>query len=659
MCLASGLLIGQTKPIKQGVNMEQSNNSGSSFEETLRDIQKAGIHADNMHIKRDMCAQFSDPNEWIREYVVNSYDAQATRCRIWAEGKEGEVTVFVSDDGHGMNKQGVIDFCTLYRSRKKMEPRKTVGQFGIGKLSVAAIPGQKKFKLKTSTGSECWIVEAGNLISEDPINIYSTGEVSPQGTLFEVTFSTKESPEDVMLKLSKILRKYTLYLPIAIELIFFENPETGYSGGVEKICQDWSCASENYGQSFNFALFDQQYEVILGIGAATHEVYQNKVLISDKYNLVTYDLTNKIQLPNLRIRINSSSFQLPFGRHCLRNENVLGPVSKKIRDVIIPQYFDFLLQQCEIQHKNSKGLERKVEELAVFLVIHLPDHGKKWSHIPLFRIFPNQRVSFIQLDNLITEVGKVYLEESENTGVDYTFFDAPVLLQDQPHGSAEFLKKCYHHELINLSFNDVVIEIPNGAAAKLSQEEINFETNLGFDDDFYHINKKSRFEQDFDGSNLFGEAAGFGFSDSNNYLSEFDQPDVKKVIDAFKQLRWRANYLVTRDGKTPCITHRFLVDGYDIILNLYHQDVKDLVLLSVVAPKLAAHWAVAMCLSDENKILSYLSSESREDLMLADALIKAAAPAESNAVKDNAELVKMRNSIRILLRNSGFDFGRN
>ena len=257
------------------------------FELTLNEIQQAGIQADTAHIKRDMCAQFSDSNEWIREYVVNSYDAKATRCRVCIEGRDGEITVFVSDDGHGMDKQGIIDFWTLYRSRKQGEPGKTVGQFGIGKLSVAAIPGQKKFKVTTSNGKECWIAEAGNLLSEEPIKIYSISDIPPHGTMFEITFETKESPDKVMLKLSKILRKYTSYLPFITELQFPDDMETGFPGYVEKMGQDWSAASENYGRTYNIQINGKLFEVIMGLGLATNEIFQNKVLVSDRYNLIS------------------------------------------------------------------------------------------------------------------------------------------------------------------------------------------------------------------------------------------------------------------------------------------------------------------------------------------------------------------------------------
>ena len=49
----------------------------------------------------------------------------------------------------------------------------------------------------------------------------------------------------------------------------------------------------------------------------------------------------------------------------------------------------------------------------------------------------------MRLDPLIMKTGKIYLEETEHTGVDYSFFNAPILLQNQPNGSLVFLKELF------------------------------------------------------------------------------------------------------------------------------------------------------------------------------------------------------------------------
>ena len=194
---------------------------------------------------------------------------------------------------------------------------------------------------------------------------------------------------------------------------------------------------------------------------------------------------------------------------------------------------------------------------------------------------------------------------------------------------------------------------------KLSRDELNFQENLGLEDDLDRLNMKESIEDGYNSQKDSGESSGFGMFGGNRKKSEYDSPEMKDATGAFKNLKWKVNYLVGRDGKTPCLTHRFIFNQNTVILNLYHPDVKELVKLSGKAPKLTGHWAVAMCLTDDSRILSFLSSESREDLLLADAMIKVNASNESKATFKENEFNKMRKSMRDLLRNAGFNFGLN
>jgi len=141
--------------------------------EDLEQIAKEGITVDVARLKEDMCAQFADPNEWVREYVVNVYDAHARHCSL--------------DDGLRMDRQRVADFMTLYRSSKSQtNNRKPIGRHGIGKLSIAAVPGQCSFNLLTSNGKEAWKMETGRLLDQTPISILPVAPPPPRGTRFEI-----------------------------------------------------------------------------------------------------------------------------------------------------------------------------------------------------------------------------------------------------------------------------------------------------------------------------------------------------------------------------------------------------------------------------------------------------------------------------------------
>ena len=132
--------------------MSDKKTSTRAIQRDLDLLTGEGIRADSARLKRDMCTQFADPREWIREYVTNAHDAGARRVHVSGRQAGEQLTIVVEDDGHGMNRDAVIGFLTVYRSSKRGD--EPIGHHGIGKLSVAAIPGQSEFLMRTSTGSE-------------------------------------------------------------------------------------------------------------------------------------------------------------------------------------------------------------------------------------------------------------------------------------------------------------------------------------------------------------------------------------------------------------------------------------------------------------------------------------------------------------------------
>lgn len=57
--------------------------------------------------------------------------------------------------------------------------------------------------------------------------------------------------------------------------------------------------------------------------------------------------------------------------------------------------------------------------------------------------------------------------------------------------------------------------------------------------------------------------------------------------------------------------------------------------MSTMNPNLAAHWAIAMCLSD-NKILPHISDEVREDILIIDAITRIGHHRAPDPDKDNS-----------------------
>lgn len=247
-----------------------------------------------------------------------------------------------------MDRNGVIDYCTIYRSVKKQNYNKVIGRHGIGKLSVAAMPGQCGFEMTTSTGFECWRLKAGNLLNDEAIKIESIEPVIPKsGTIIAITFTKSDSVKNEVNQLADILDRYVRYLPIKIYLLELkgeklDSPELAVI--IRVISGEWTSITERFGRFYDFVLQGIRYQSVIGLGTNIYEIYQNRVLVTNKYNLFSFDLRNDFKIPHIQVRVDSKDFELPFGRHKLRNEEVLIALAKYLREKILPQYLARLFQ---------------------------------------------------------------------------------------------------------------------------------------------------------------------------------------------------------------------------------------------------------------------------------------------------------------------------
>lgn len=626
--------------------MSSTKKSKEILESELKTIQENGIQADRKHLKQNMYTQFSDPLEFAREYVVNSYDAMATECYISGRETEDTVTVTIRDNGKGMSYQRLQDYFKIFRSRKD-HPDKAIGRFGVGKMSVAAVPGLLLFSGQTSTGKECWQFETDNLIDDRPVILKRIEPVSPTGTKFEITFIKTAPLSDLLFKIFDILKRYVQYLDIDI---YFDLPELDKElNPIRKKLPkgQWNFTPDELGKSYQVVLNHFPVEVTMGIEKEEHELYQNKVFITSKYNLLSYGLPREIKIPNLRIRVNSDLFELTFGRHCLSNESILTDLCSKIREKLLPEYFDYLLSNFnEEMITDSPEIVSKIEEMAIGLLLH-NSKNKSWSTFPLFNTHHNKRISFLQLNDAVLKCGLVYVEAAKNEGTDYDLFNAPVLKKDQPKGALNFLLKVFGKKIIDLNLHDTVIEISNNRNLILTPEEKNFEKFLVIQA------KKEVLEKIIDN----GKNPDFNINcklkalENNIGICE----EARIVEHEFSSLTWKVNYLVERDGKTPCKSRKFIVLEAKIVLNLYHSEIREFVELSCIDPKLSAHWAMAMCLSDP-KLLPHITPDTREDVLLIDAMSRIGS--DSNFIREQGS-TKLNNQVMDFLRNCKNKLGGN
>jgi hypothetical protein len=182
----------------------------------LKLIESAGIGFDKERLKKDISAQFQNTYAWAREYCANAYDAMASTCEFYGVEDEDTISIFVEDNGMGMSLDTLISFFTLYKSTKHGKRENPVGKFGIGKVSVAAIPGQIQFLVRTSDGKSCYEAHAGSLLSDEKIKIYSVPGTFKTGTKFQITFKKTEKVETTLNNITGVLIKYCKYLPLNV-----------------------------------------------------------------------------------------------------------------------------------------------------------------------------------------------------------------------------------------------------------------------------------------------------------------------------------------------------------------------------------------------------------------------------------------------------------
>ena len=125
---------------------------------------------------------YQSPLKAIEELVVNAYDADASKCRVYVPPPSDSDKNFaiVFDDGIGMDYAGLVELWKIGRSNKREQEiqskrkRKQIGKFGIGKLATYAIANRLTYVTKSSQGSILSVTVDFTKFSPSP-----TGKVQP------------------------------------------------------------------------------------------------------------------------------------------------------------------------------------------------------------------------------------------------------------------------------------------------------------------------------------------------------------------------------------------------------------------------------------------------------------------------------------------------
>ena len=96
---------------------------------------------DKSHLTTIGTRLYAESLDLVRELVANAYDADATQVDITL----GEAEMIISDNGSGMDRDGLTQYFTIGSDFKKKNPltpvfgRSRIGEFGIGKFAVLSL----------------------------------------------------------------------------------------------------------------------------------------------------------------------------------------------------------------------------------------------------------------------------------------------------------------------------------------------------------------------------------------------------------------------------------------------------------------------------------------------------------------------------------------
>jgi len=590
-----------------------------SLEKALAELSNKGVSVDSKQLKHDICRQFPDYRLWVREFIVNAFDAGAKNCRITGI-EEGEVhIIIIEDDGHGMNKEQLEGFLMKFRSTKNSD---AVGRFGIGSFSVAAVPGQCAFFVVTSTGEETWRFSTGSLLESTPIVVERLEEVRPRGTTFDITFkATERTVLEEMNILANLAYKYLYHLPINQFFNVQQKPDMPEPKMQQWIPGNWLLEPNEYlAKRFCFSIGEDTYDVVLALGRKRQALYQKRILITENsidHNMAEIDPQGAwSNLPYLIVRVDSDSFEMPLGRHCLSDTGDLLLVSRKIQSEILYQFVDTVIAyygngECE----TSAELFVKMEDFLCGYLALAPNNSRSVNQVRMFITYDGTRVSFADLQEAVQDGKNIYFEDKSSSGVDYDLFDGPVLSSKQPADGLGLISSFFGDKVLNLTMEDLVQEAPGKSCKELSKEERGFSDTLTFHPDAF---------EEFKSRPVGGDESRRSKKQMIKAVKSQLVSRADRAIRDLQRLKWKVSYLVGRDGETPCTSIRYLYRDNSVTLNLHHEEIRNLVKLSETAPLLSSHFAIALCLSSTGKncILQHLSSKDREDLLNLDAILR-------------------------------------
>lgn len=625
--------------MKNDDNTETERNDEEGIRDFVSETAEQGIQTDDPHLKETY--QYANPYEFVREYAVNAFDAGAENFWISLRvNKDGTVTVFVRDDGAGMGKEKICASTQFFNSDKEDE-EDSVGAFGLGMKSPVSLEGQCGFVCVSSTGTETWRYRTGAIASDAPFDIEQIEPCLPRGTTFEITYAMPDNtPQKEMEKMVEVLNHSIRYLPLLVHVdsTLFEDKKQ-----VPRVFNaNWqNDPRDRCSFCYEFRLGRNKYSAVLSIGSTrSHDLYSKGVYVTNKNCLFSEDLNRNLSVPHVSVRVECAQFELPIGRHDIRNERVLRPMSEHLRKRILPDFIGQLVSIYNGAYASEFDISYSIIEDIISTLIYRNDLFRElYGEFPLYRTRnrnqdSDQKLTYNQLRQEALRHQVIFIDDGSVQGMDFSKFKQPVLCSNQPECGKSMIGQM-GVETITLGKKDLVMEAPASLNTDdLSPVEKRFESYLGFNKEAINASvlydeRKRRTQVRDKGTPLgssFGESDEdedlFGSSDLERTLGDGLTEEIRQGRRRLADISWRVARLVQSDGVTPCKSMLFLLKKGTVILNLHHEDILRLVVFSEYAPpSLAAHFAMALALEGENSsILPHLSADIRESLLELDIL---------------------------------------
>ncbi len=562
-------------------------------------IVQQGITADVPALLDSLVSQFADARFYAREVVVNSADAGASRVTVGGADDEDTFTIFYQDDGSGMTLERLRDYWHALRSRK---PDDSAGRFGIGSKAVARMANQIGFEVVTSTGEEAWRACTGRLLAGEDIHLDPVVPVPERGTRIAVTFERRgDSSARELERIRKVLYRSVRYLDTRVE-VQLDGAEAPLS-----LNESWDEIPGLFGHRQVIRACGRPVEVTFALGPTASEMYARRIHVHSGYDLLSADIPRRqLRLTGVRVLVDAD-FDLPFGRHRLRDERQLNELSAAVRRRVLPA---FVAGLCRAYRRDAliPGEAEQVERIAVELLRFDPGLVPGPRELPIWRRVDGRSISLTELEQSARDRGAVYLIATPGAA-DLSHLGATVLGKSElpPNGLA-LLEARLGARLVRLDRSDSVMEQPSSAGTTLTAAERKLQSMLPFTS----------------GPTSLSQLRAARVARQRRPSAEsVVQPgsEARSALQRARSLTWRVGRLVGPDGRTPAIGRRFLLTGAEVVLNAHHPEIARLVGLVSKIGSLAAHWAVAIaCGEHYASVLPGLSQQAREELLTLHAL---------------------------------------